>query len=38
MSNAGKTLIKKIFSWALVKGSGDVTIDESNYPSKYLGV
>ena len=29
MSNANKTLINKIFSWSLVKGSGDVGIDES---------
>ena len=33
MSNAGKTLINKIFSWALVKGSGDVGIDESIFLS-----
>ena len=33
MSNADKTLINKIFSWALVKGSGDVTIDESIFLS-----
>ena len=33
MSNDDKTLINKIFSWALVKGSGDVTIDESIFLS-----
>lgn len=33
MSNDNKTLINKIFSWALVKGSGDVTIDESIFLS-----
>ena len=31
--NAHKTLIRKIFSWALVKGSGDVGIDESIFLS-----
>ena len=33
MPNAHKTLISKIFSWALVKGSGDVGIDESIFLS-----
>ena len=33
MSDDDKTLINKIFSWALVKGSGDVTIDESIFLS-----
>ena len=33
MANADKTSIKKIFSWALVKGSGDVGIDESIFLS-----
>ena len=33
MSNIDKTLINKIFSWALVKGSGDVGIDESIFLS-----
>ncbi len=33
MTNDDKTLINKIFSWALVKGSGDVTIDESIFLS-----
>ena len=33
MTNVDKTLINKIFSWALVKGSGDVGIDESIFLS-----
>ena len=33
MSNADKTLINKIFSWALVKGSGDEGIDGSIFLS-----
>ena len=33
MSTIAKTLINKIYSWSLVKGSGDVTIDESIFLS-----
>ena len=33
MSTTSKTLINKIYSWSLVKGSGDVTIDESIFLS-----